>query len=160
MSAHAWLSSIGGDIPDALRQQTADGLQVFRQMGIQPRCYTFDAGGTIAATNTDNLSRFVSVTYANGIERLFVHFPDPGLHESVYRPFLPAGDPLCWALVESWMVENFFYNQQQHYHQSVLCRSQMQPVRPQSLLFGVLTAPLAIRCAAFLSAATMEGSND
>ena len=160
MSAHAWLSSIGGDIPDVLRKETAHGLQIFQQMGIQPRCYTFDASGAISIAHSDNPSRFVCVAYANGVQRLFVHFPDPGLHEAIYRPFLPASDPLCWALVECWMVDNFCYNQQQHYHQSILCQAQMQPVRPRSILFGVLTVPLAMRCRAFLSAARMGGDDE
>lgn len=156
MTAHTWFSHSGGTLSATLRQETMTGLEVLQQMaGIQPRRYVFSPAGSVstAQPEAEADSRFVHIAYADQTERVFVHLLHPGFNEQIFRPFLPASDPACWQLVECWMIDNFCYNQQQAYHQSVLCLSQMQPTRMQSLLFGVLTAPLPIRCRAFLAAA-------
>ena len=161
MTAHTWFSHSGGTLSATLRQETMTGLEVLQQMaGIQPRRYVFSPAGSVSTAQPEADSRFVHIAYADQTERAFVHLHHPGFNEQIFRPFLPASDPACWQLVECWMIDNFCYNQQQHYHLSVLCRYQMQPVRTRSLLFGVLTAPLAIRCAAFLSAAQMGGDDE
>lgn len=149
MTEQVFLSPAGGYIPGELRQQTEIGFRIVQAMGVNCRHYAFDTQG-------DVLTPYLHIYYADhGVGRVFVH-----LHEHVYRPFLPSTDPACWALVEAWMVQNFHYSQQQHYHCALLCAVQQGAIRMRSLIFGLLTASLERRCAAFLQAAGVEASDE
>lgn len=158
---NSFFSSALGEPSADLRQHADIGVQVIERLGIEPRRYTLgETGRILSAPDITNNSRFVIATYHTGISRVFVCLNDPALGEWIYRPFHPTCDPACWQIVECWMVENFSHNQQNCYQQAVLCAQQMQPVRVQSLLFGVLTAPLPIRVQAFLRAAKAVRDDD
>ena len=162
MTEQVFLSPAGGDIPGELRQPTDIGFRIVQAMGVNCRHYAFDNAGLLSVPQQgDVLTPYLQIYYADpGVARVFVHLYDPGLHEQVYRPFLPSLDPACWALVEAWMVQNFHYSQQQYYHCALLCAVQQGAIRMRSLVFGLLVASLERRCVAFLQAAGVEANDE
>lgn len=137
-------------------QQT--GLRVFSLLGI-PALDSFVAFDAFTGRDAETEIRFLRFPDNDGKERLVLSIFDCTLQERNSRHFLPSLCPVCWAVVEAWMCSNFTRNQQNHYHMSLLCQTQQQAMR-HTLLFAVATAPLEIRCRAFLQAVQVEADHD